>query len=120
MIIHIVRANESLKAILDHYHVLKEELMGENKHITDFNHLRPGTKIKIPLITPEVIEVLEETEPFIEDYYQKNEVNNEAKEEIKEETNKESEEPKTEEKKTDSKNPRYPNRPHYYYGYRKI
>ena len=60
-------------------------------HITDFFNLKPGTKLKIPVISNQVLEALEETEPFVEEYYPKakeiikNESINEKNEEMKEE-----------------------------------
>ena len=44
-----------------HYHL----------HITDFNNVIPGMKIKIPLINDEVEQILSNTESFVMDYYPK-------------------------------------------------
>ena len=91
MLIHIVRSGENIHKILDHYGILRSELVSENRHITDFFNLKPGTKLKIPVISNQVLETLEETEPFVEEYYPKakeiikNESINEKNEEMKEE-----------------------------------
>ena len=91
MLIHIVRSGENIHKILDHYGILRSELVSENRHITDFSNLKPGTKLKIPVISNQVLEALEETEPFVEEYYPKakeiikNESINEKNEEMKEE-----------------------------------
>ena len=69
MIIHIVREGETIRKIIAHYEVSENDLLSENRHITDWYHLVPGMKIRIPLLNEETLEVLEETEPFIEDYY---------------------------------------------------
>lgn len=71
VLIHIVRSGENIHKILDHYGILRNELISENRHITDFSNLKPGTKLKIPVISNQVIEALEETEPFVEEYYPK-------------------------------------------------
>lgn len=71
MIIHIIRQGENVLKIIDHYGLTKSELVSENRHITDWQHLKPGTKIKIPVVNNNTIEILEETEPFIEEYYPK-------------------------------------------------
>ena len=48
MIIHIVREHERLQDILKNYNVEIDDLKTNNLHITDFNHLTPGTKLRIP------------------------------------------------------------------------
>lgn len=68
---HIVRVNDRIDKIALIYNLSKEELIKNNTHINDWNHLIPGTKIKLPNI-PEVVErQLDNTEPFIEEYYPK-------------------------------------------------
>ena len=42
-----------------------------NKHIQDWDHLIPGTKIRLPEISEMVQIELDNTEPFIEEYYPK-------------------------------------------------
>ena len=69
MLIHIVSPGESISKIADGYHCTINDIKANNLHITDFYHLAAGTKLKIPFITKEKQEVLEETEPFISDYY---------------------------------------------------
>lgn len=71
MIIHIVRPGENIGKILNHYGITHEELVGENQHLSDFLHIKPGTKLRIPLINAQTLEILEETEPFVEEYYPK-------------------------------------------------
>ncbi|HOA63572.1 MAG TPA: LysM domain-containing protein [Bacilli bacterium] len=68
---HIVRSNETVGHILELYNITKEELMKENKHITSWQNLIPGTKLRIPVITENVEQHVKEMEPFIEDYYPK-------------------------------------------------
>ena len=69
MLIHIVSPGETISKIADGYHLSYNDIKANNLHITDFYHLAAGTKLKIPFITKEKQEVLEETEPFISDYY---------------------------------------------------
>lgn len=69
MLVHIVKQGETLRKICDAYHVLREDIISHNQHITDFDRLVSGTKIRIPLLSKDVLETLEETESFIEDYY---------------------------------------------------
>lgn len=73
MIIHIVRPNEKVDSIMNHYMISKNELISNNGHINDWNNLIPGVKIRIPEITKEILEVLDESEPFVEEYYPKQE-----------------------------------------------
>lgn len=68
---HIVRSNETVSDILTLYNLTKEELIKENKHITSWRQLVPGTKLKIPVITENVEQGIKDMEPFIEDYYPK-------------------------------------------------
>ena len=80
LITHIVRPNDNIFLIEDHYRVSIDEIISANRQIRDFNNLIPGTKIKIPQIPEEIEEELEKTEPFIEQYYDE-----ETKKEIEEE-----------------------------------
>lgn len=94
MIIHIVKYNENINIILNHYKVSLNDLMSMNQHITDWSNITPGMKLRIPLLNKEVLNILEDTEPFIEEYYPsisnkiednpKNEIIEEKKEDIKE------------------------------------
>lgn len=69
MLIHIVRHNETIENILDNYHVSFDEVKTNNLHITDFKHLKGGMKLKIPFLTEETKQVLQNSESFISDYY---------------------------------------------------
>ncbi|MFI3329214.1 MAG: LysM peptidoglycan-binding domain-containing protein [bacterium] len=69
MLIHIVKTGETVDKITDSYRILKSDLISNNLHITDFSHLKSGMKLKIPLISKDTIETLEESEAFIDDYY---------------------------------------------------
>lgn len=55
--------------ICDAYHLEKSDIISNNLHITDFSKLIPGTKLKIPFLSKDTIDTLEETEGFIRDYY---------------------------------------------------
>lgn len=68
---HIVRSNETLYDIMSLYNLTKEEIIKENKHITSWRNLVPGTKLKIPAIPESVEQGIKDMEPFIEDYYPK-------------------------------------------------
>lgn len=68
---HIVRVNEKIEKIASLYHLNIDEIIKMNKHIQDWDHLIPGTKIRLPEIS-EMVEIeLDNTEPFIEEYYPK-------------------------------------------------
>ena len=69
MILHIVRSGETIKMIADNYQCEISDITSNNLHITDFKNLKPGMKLKIPFLTKPIMEVLEETESFISDYY---------------------------------------------------
>ena len=68
---HIVRVNEKIEKIASLYHLNIEEIIKMNKHIQDWDHLIPGTKIRLPEISEMVQIELDNTEPFIEEYYPK-------------------------------------------------
>lgn len=69
LIIHIVRPHENLAQIAASYHILETDIISNNLHVTDFNRLVAGTKLKIPFLSTTVTDTLEETESFIRDYY---------------------------------------------------
>lgn len=71
MLEHIVKNEEKLEDILGLYKLSFEELKSYNLHITDFKNLLCGMKIKIPLISEEIEQVLDNTESFVKDYYPK-------------------------------------------------
>lgn len=66
---HIVRTNEKLENIASLYNYTVNEIKDLNRHITSWNNLIPGTRIKLPPIPDSIVEELNDTEPFIEDYY---------------------------------------------------
>lgn len=68
---HIVRTNEKLDSIVNLYNITKIELIELNRHITNWDNLIPGTRIKLPAIPDALNDELNDTEPFIEDYYPK-------------------------------------------------
>ena len=69
LILHIVRSGETINKIADNYQVDVSDITSNNFHITDFKNLKPGMKLKIPFLSVPIIETLEQTEPFISDYY---------------------------------------------------
>lgn len=69
---HIVRNQETTKDILSIYSLTINELKEPNRHIRDWNKLIPGTKLKIPIINESVEQDIIDMEPFIEDYYPRN------------------------------------------------
>lgn len=69
MLEHIVKNGEGINDILNMYHIDIEQLKGYNLHITDFYNLPSGIKIKIPLISNEIEQILENTESFVQKYY---------------------------------------------------
>lgn len=69
MIIHIVKPRERINDVLNYYSITFDDLKSNNMHITDFMNLIPGTRLKIPNISGEVAQVLNETEPLVSDYY---------------------------------------------------
>lgn len=68
---HIVRTNDKLETIINLYNLSPNELIDLNRHISDWNKLIPGTRIKLPVIPDALTEELNDIEPFIEDYYPK-------------------------------------------------
>ncbi len=78
---HIVRVNEKIEKIAGLYSLSVEEIIKINQHIKDWDHLIPGTKLRLPQI-PEMIQAeLDNTEPFIEEYYPKLELDDYLKKE---------------------------------------
>lgn len=71
MLEHIVKNGERIEEILDMYHLELDEIQSVNLHITDFHHLVSGMKIKIPVMSKEVEQILENTESFVEHYFPK-------------------------------------------------
>lgn len=71
MIEHIVKQNERITDILNNYHLTFEDIKKHNTHITDFNNLIGGTKLLIPLMKQEVVQILDKTEVFVKKYYPK-------------------------------------------------
>ncbi len=69
MLEHIVKNGESIYDILNMYHLDIETLKGYNLHITDLYNLVSGVKIKIPIISSEIEQILENTESFVQKYY---------------------------------------------------
>ena len=72
IIIHIVRENEKITDILRNYNVTLDDIKVCNLHITDFNNLRPSTKLRIPSINSETVEILDKSEPLVSQYYEPN------------------------------------------------
>lgn len=69
---HIVRNHETIKEILNTYSLTINELKEYNRHIKEWNKLIPGTKLKIPIINESVEQDMIDMEPFIEEYYPRN------------------------------------------------
>ena len=125
---HIIRTGESIQKIAYSYGLDIEEITKINQHISNWDRLIPGTKIKLPEISNQLMEELDEVEPFIEDYYPKinipiKEDDYLIKEQIKEEKDLEEKTKVEESIKKEIKNKKYPiNYPPYYnypypYGY---
>ena len=68
---HIIKAGESIKMIAKNYELLEDEIIKNNKHITNWDKLIPGTRLKLPNISEKLADEIDEVEPFIEDYYPK-------------------------------------------------
>lgn len=71
MTFHIVRMNEKIEKIALNYQLDIEEIKEVNKYIKDWNHLIPGTKLRLPEISTSLNEEIDQDEPFIEEYYPK-------------------------------------------------
>lgn len=85
MTFHIVRMDEKLEKIALNYQLDVEEIKANNKYIKDWNHLIPGTKLRLPEISNVLNDELDNYEPFIEEYYPKlsNNYNYDAEEHVK-------------------------------------
>lgn len=68
---HIVKTTDTIEKIANIYNMTIYEIKSNNTHISDWRRLIPGTKIKLPAIPDYVKDELDDTEPFIEDYYPK-------------------------------------------------
>lgn len=71
MTFHIVRMDEKIEKIALNYQLEIEEIKSHNKYIKDWDHLIPGTKLRLPEISLALNEELDNYEPFIEEYYPK-------------------------------------------------
>lgn len=71
MTFHIVRMDEKIEKIALNYQLDIDEIKEYNKYIKDWNHLIPGTKLRLPEISNVLNEELDNYEPFIEEYYPK-------------------------------------------------
>ena len=71
MTFHIVRMDENIEKIALNYQLEIEEIKAHNKYIKDWDHLIPGTKLRLPEISLALNEELDNYEPFIEEYYPK-------------------------------------------------
>jgi hypothetical protein len=76
---HIIGNGENVEDILKGYDLSLDELKNENKHIRLWDKLIPGTKLKIPILSENLVEDINEIEPFIEDYYPKIKIEEEVK-----------------------------------------
>lgn len=81
---HIVSNRENIEKIAFLYNMDVEEIKKENRHIRDFYNLLPGTKLKIPVLSENVMSEINEFEPFIEDYYPKYDLNEHIEEYVSE------------------------------------
>lgn len=68
---HIVRTNDAIEKIASTYNLTINEIKNLNTHISNWKSLVPGTRIKLPPIPEAISDELNDTEPFIEDYYPK-------------------------------------------------
>lgn len=76
MTFHIVRMNEKIEKIALNYQLDIDEIKEANQYIRDWNHLIPGTKLRLPEISASLNEEIDQDEPFIEEYYPKLNENN--------------------------------------------
>ena len=67
---HIVRTNERVSDIAQAYNLSVDEIKDINNHIRSWRNLS-GTKLKLPAIPEQIRVELDDSEPFIEDYYPK-------------------------------------------------
>ena len=73
MIFHIIKQNESVKDLMFKYGLDKSEIASSNQHVSNWDMLVPGIKLKIPIVNERLVEHLDDVEPFIEDYYPRDE-----------------------------------------------
>ena len=66
---HIVRTNEKIDSIINLYNLTLDEIKDLNTHISNWNNLIPGTRLKLPSISDALTNEINDIEPFIEDYY---------------------------------------------------
>lgn len=66
---HIVRTNETINKIALIYQLELSEIKSLNEHISDWEHLVPGTKLRLPTISETLQDEIDDIEPFIEEYY---------------------------------------------------
>lgn len=69
VLLHIVRSGETIRGIADNYQCEISDITSNNLHITDFKNLKAGMKLRIPFLSKPIMDTLEETESFIQDYY---------------------------------------------------
>lgn len=74
LIIHIVRNGEKISNILNNYNISFDDLKTNNLHITDFSKLAQGTKLRIPTLNQETIQILNGSEPLVSSYYEGNNI----------------------------------------------
>ena len=72
---YIIKANDKIDRVIEHYNLSFEELKAINQHIVNWDKLIPGTKIKLPRISDAVCDEIDCIEPFIEEFYPKIDVN---------------------------------------------
>ena len=75
MIFHIIKPGETIEIIAKKYNLTINELIDINPHFRSWEHLAPGAKLRIPEISTNVKDELDEIDPFIEDYYPKIDIN---------------------------------------------
>jgi hypothetical protein len=63
--------DEKIERIALNYQLDIDEIKAHNKYIKDWDHLIPGTKLRLPEISIALNEELDNYEPFIEEYYPK-------------------------------------------------
>ncbi len=86
---HVIKSGDSLKKLSITYNAVESEIIESNPHISDFENLQPGMKINIPINNDNTKSEMGYVKPFIENYYKKNELNNnvEVKQHVQNETN---------------------------------
>lgn len=69
MIEHIVKNNETIYDIMDSYHITIDEIRDYNPHISNFYDLPFGMKLRLPILSKEVNQVLDSSEILVESFY---------------------------------------------------